>query len=349
MPPCVSVIMPVRNGGRWIGEAIASLAAQTFADFELLVVDDGSNDDSGHIVAAAARHDARIKLIAQPPTGVAAALNRGLDAATGRLIARLDADDRAYPPRLERQVAFLAANPAIGLVGSWADVIDADGATIGGRRPETAPAALARILAQRNPMLHSSVMWRAGLTAAAGRYRQAFEAAEDYDLWLRMAEHAPIANIPEALVQYRQHGRAVSRRDNLRQLFSARLARRAAQARRTTGADPADALTAPPDWSAAGAERAFYRDDARLYRFLDLATNANAPMAADIILPDGLSGEFRLTHDERRLAQFALWKAMTSGRALSPRQRLRLAYDFVRLHPARAIEIIAMRRKRGAV
>ncbi len=277
-----------------------------------------------------------------------AALNRGLDAARAELIARLDADDRADPTRLERQVAFLKAHPAIGLVGSWADVIDANGSIIGRRQPETAPAALARVLERRNPMLHSSMMWRAGLTATAGRYRAAFAAAEDYDLWLRMAEHTQIANIPEALVQYREHGGAVTRRDNLRQLFSARLARRAAHARRTTGADPADGLAAPPDWNAAEAEREFFRDDAMLYRFLELATNANAPITADAALPSEPSGEFGLTHDERRLAQLALLNVMTPGRTLSPRRRLRLLYDFVRLHPARAIRLIATRRDHGA-
>jgi glycosyltransferase involved in cell wall biosynthesis len=347
MPFCVSVIMPVRDGGRWIGEAIASLAAQSLADFELLVIDDGSKDDTGRIVAAAAQGDTRIRLITQAPSGMVAALNRGLDAARAELIARLDADDRAYPVRLERQVAFLKAHPAIGLVGSWADVIDANGTIIGRRQPETQPAALARILERHNPLLHSSMMWRTGLIAAVGHYRAAIAAAEDYDLWLRMAEHTQVANIPETLVQYRTHSGAVTRRDNLRQLFSTRLARRAAHARRTTGADPADALAAPPNWNAADAERGFFSDDAMLYRFLELATNAEAPIAAGAALPREPSGEFGLTHDERRLAQLALLNVMTPGHTPSPRRRVRLLYDFVRLHPARAIRLIATPRDRG--
>src|SRR6185295_12000085 len=149
-----------------------------------------------------------------------------------------------------RQVAFLNTQVGVGIVGSWAEVIDGDDRTIGRLRPETAPAVLAGILMKRNPMLHSSVMWRAELHAKVGRYRAAFEAAEDYDLWLRMAEHCLLANIPDCLVQYRRHAGSISRHHRLRQMFSARLARRAAQGRRMHGTDPADALIAPPDWSA---------------------------------------------------------------------------------------------------
>jgi hypothetical protein len=340
MSPCVSVIMPVRDGARWIGEAIGSLAVQSFADFELLVVDDGSTDETGPIVTAAARLDARIVLIAQPPSGVVAALNRGVDAARGKFIARLDADDRAHQARLQRQTDFLNAAPEVGLVGSWAGIIDAVGATVGRLQPEADPAALMRILQLRNPMVHSSVMWRAELTAAIGGYRATFEGAEDYDLWLRMAERASIANIPERLVQYRRHGGNVSDRRKLRQLFSARLARRAARGRRTGGVDPAATLAAPPDWNGVEAHDAFFSHDASLYRFLELAAREmDSPADPRFNFEQACADELPITHDERRLAQLALLHAMTAGAGMPNRRRMRLLGDFIRLHPARAVRL----------
>jgi glycosyltransferase involved in cell wall biosynthesis len=334
--------MPVRDGERWLGDAIASLGAQSFADFELLIINDGSTDMTGQIAGEAAQRDPRIRIIALPPSGVVAALNRGLDDARGKYIARLDADDRAQPSRLGRQVDFLSAEPRIGLVGSWADIIDAGGRTIGRLQPEAAPAALARVLAQHNPILHSSVMWRTDLSAAVGRYRAAFEAAEDYDLWLRMSERILIANIPDCLLQYRRHAGAVSRRRKLRQMFSTKLARRAAQVRQTHGVDPADELTAPPDWNETGAEEKFYREDAKLYRFLELSmTDAPcSPGDADFDLSAALAGEFRMTHDERRLAQIALLNIVTADPNMPSHRRMRLLSDFIRLHPARAIQIV---------
>jgi glycosyltransferase involved in cell wall biosynthesis len=345
MSPCVSVVIPVRDGERWIGEAIASLAAQSFRDFELLIVDDGSADKTGEVVAAVAQRDQRVRIIRLPPSGIVAALNCGLDQARGRYIARLDADDRAHSARLERQVAFLNTHPAVGVVGSWAEVIDSSDSVIGRLRPETAPAVLAGILMKRNPMLHSSVMWRAELNAKVGRYRAAFEAAEDYDLWLRMAEHCLLANIPDCLVQYRRHAGSISRHHRLRQMFSARLARRAAHGRRMHGTDPADALVAPPDWSATRANDEFYAADAKLYRFLELsAVDAiRSPDAMNFDLSAAQAGEFPMTHDERRLAQIALLNIIAADASMPPRLRMRLIAHFIRLHPARAMHLISRR------
>jgi glycosyltransferase involved in cell wall biosynthesis len=339
MPPCVSVIMPVRDGARWIDEALASVTAQTFADFELVVVDDGSVDSTGAMVSAAAQRDPRVRLIRQPPSGVAAALNRGLDAATGAYVARLDADDRAHPERLARQIEFLEANLAIGMVGSWACIIDESGAIIDRVEPVTTPAALAEILPHRNPMVHSSVMWRAAFGDAVGRYRPALEGAEDYDLWLRMAERGPIANVGAFLVDHRRHASSVSQSNNLRQQFSARLARRAAFARRAHGVDPADSLAAAPDWNAADALMTFYAEDARLYRLLELAVREASPSAEQrtLLMPPAPAHEFAWTHDERRLAQLALLKLMTADAA--PHRFFRRLTDFIRLHPPRAAEL----------
>src|SRR5688572_22693957 len=120
MPPQVSVVMPVRNGARWLGEAVASVIAQSHSDWELIAVDDGSTDDTPGILSEYAKRDDRIRVVRQEPLGLVSALNRGLSEVRGSLLARLDADDRALTERLDRQISHLAAHPEIGLLGSWA-------------------------------------------------------------------------------------------------------------------------------------------------------------------------------------------------------------------------------------
>ena len=124
MTPQVSVVLPVRNGARWLGEALQSVIAQTLAAWELIAIDDGSTDDTPGILADFAKRDGRIRVIRQEPLGLVAALNRGLAEVRAPLLARLDADDRALPERLDRQVRYLAGHPDVGLLGSWAHEID---------------------------------------------------------------------------------------------------------------------------------------------------------------------------------------------------------------------------------
>jgi glycosyltransferase involved in cell wall biosynthesis len=151
--PQVSVLMPVRHGARWLDEAVASIRRQTFDDFEFVGIDDGSVDESADILESHARSDCRIRMIRQARLGLVAALNRGLN---GRLIARIDADDRAHPQCLERQTRYLDAHPEIGLVGCWADKIDEHGLSCGPLKPETEPDRLAAVLLRRNSFVHSS-------------------------------------------------------------------------------------------------------------------------------------------------------------------------------------------------
>ena len=122
MTPQISVIMPVRDGARWLGEAIASLQDQTLSDFELIIIDDGSADGSPQIIDAYSRRDPRINPIRQQRLGLVPALNRGLAESRGQLIVRLDADDRAHPLRLQRQSLYLEGHPEVGLLGTWANL-----------------------------------------------------------------------------------------------------------------------------------------------------------------------------------------------------------------------------------
>jgi glycosyltransferase involved in cell wall biosynthesis len=321
--------MPVRNGARWLGEAVASVIAQSLSDWELIAIDDGSTDDTPRILSEYAGRDSRIRVIRQEPIGLVAALNRGLAEACSPLLARLDADDRALPERLDRQMRYLNAHPDVGLLGSWAQEIDESGKRRGQLRPATEHAELDRILMRANPFVHSSVMFRGELARRAGGFRAAFRAAEDYDLWLRLAEIARLANLPENLVEYRVHGENVTSRNATRQAFSARLARRAARARRETGSDPAASLTEPPDWRSPAADVSFYADDAMLYRLLDLAEpdlTSDAYAAADFA---PLAARFdELNHAERALAARAMINHMTYADRTRARHTRRL---FLRL------------------
>jgi glycosyltransferase involved in cell wall biosynthesis len=330
MTPTVSVIMPVRNGAAYLSESVASIRSQDFPSFELLIIDDGSTDGTPALLAAFAAADPRIRVVHQSPQGIVAALNSGIAQARAPYLARLDADDRARPGRLGRQVAFMAAHPEIGLLGTWAEVIDGAGNAVGRLAPPTDPAALARVLQRTNPFVHSSVMMRTALVRRLGGYRSAFRAAEDYDLWLRLAEASGVANLAEDLVQYRRHAASETRRDAVRQAFSLRLAQRCARARRSGAADPAAALTAPPDWWAKDAATAFYADDVGLYRFLD-ADAAQAPRHVRAVT----TRLFLINHAERRLAQQRL-RAMLAETPAGWR-RGGIALLIAALHPGRAL------------
>ena len=318
--PHITVVLPVRNGARWLGEAVASVAAQTRPDWELLAIDDGSADDTPRILGEWTKRDGRIRVIRQEALGLVAALNRGLAEARASLVARLDADDRALAERLERQASHLEQHPDIGLLGSWAYKIDERGARRGELQPATEPAKLSAILLERNPFVHSSVMFRTELARRLNGFRPAFRAAEDYDLWLRIAEVAAVANLPEPLIEYRWHSENVTHRNAIRQAFSVRLAQRAAQLRRQSGRDPADGLTAPPDWRA-DTTATFYAREAELYRLLEFADpQADASGELDFSL---LAARFdELNHAERALAAHAMINHMRrAGRVQAHRTR----------------------------
>ncbi len=337
MTPRLSVVMPVRDGARWLGEAIESIVSQTFSDLELLVIDDGSTDETPQILNAWSRRDGRIRLLRQHDPGLVAALNYGLANARGPFLARLDADDLAAPERLERQIRVLENEPSIGLLGSWAQRTDERGRLRGYLRPETDPKKLADILTRANPFVHSTIMLRTEIARRLGGYRAAFEAAEDYDLWLRMSEVTSLANLPEPLVQYRRHEANVTAQKAIRQSFSVRLAQRAAWVRRRTGRDPAIDLAIAPDWRLPQALSSFYAEDVITYRLLDLADPnfANRTSEADFSpLVERLS---QLNHAERRLATLAMINQLRRAPAARASRTLRVFARMVWQRPGMAL------------
>jgi len=199
--------MPVYNAARYLRAAIQSVLDQTYRNFELVVVDDGSEDESPAMLNEFAAADPRIKIVSRPNTGIVGALNDGIAAASADLIARMDSDDLCEPERFEKQIAFLDANPDHVLVGSQVMMIDPEGASLCPKRDteyshEKIDAAH---LAHRWPLVHPTIMMRKSALQAVGGYRRKYEWLEDLDLFLRLAEVGKIASVREQLLKYRVH------------------------------------------------------------------------------------------------------------------------------------------------
>jgi glycosyltransferase involved in cell wall biosynthesis len=209
--PLVSVVLPVRNGEKYVREALDSVLAQTCRDFELVVVDDGSTDATPAVVAAFA--DERIRIVRQEPLGLVEALKRGLADSVGQIVARMDADDVSLPHRLERQVEILLEDSRVGLVGCGIEIMDAAGVTTGSQLLPASDAALRRRLLLRNPFTHGSMVIRREALDAAGGYRGDYGANEDYDLWRRIARDWRLDASREVLYRYREHADAVTKGD----------------------------------------------------------------------------------------------------------------------------------------
>ena len=205
--PLVSVVMPVHNGARWIAASLQSLFAQTFTDFEIVLVDDASSDDLSNVLAACA--DPRLRVIRfETNVGVSAARNAGIARAKGEYIAFCDADDLSLPERLATQYAYLQANPDVmGCGSAFICFDDQDRECV--RHPTTF-ADIQRSMMRHNCFGLSTLMLRAKALADE-RFNPQLRAAEDYDLWLRlMVRGYKLVNLPSVLLRYRLHPQQAS-------------------------------------------------------------------------------------------------------------------------------------------
>ena len=214
--PKVSIVMPVRDGEAHVAEAIESVLDQTFEDFDLHVVDDGSVDGTCGIVDGYAERDDRITLHRRDRAGIVAALNHGIEVSESVYVARMDADDVCKPERLARQITALDGNPNIGVLGTNYEVIGADGTPGAVSRLPISPFEIALTLTETNPIAHPTVMMRRSVLDALGGYREGFPLCEDYDLWLRASEVCDLANLEEPLLAYRRTGRDTRREQRFR-------------------------------------------------------------------------------------------------------------------------------------
>lgn len=207
----VSVLLPVYNCPRYVGAAIESILAQSFGDFEFLIIDDGSTDETPHVLDQYS--DARIRRIRHENKGLAGTLNVGIGLARGKYITRQDQDDISLPDRLEKQIAHMDAHPECGLLGTWAQILEGDRLSDRYHKHPSDPCTLRYEMLFNNPFVHSSVMLRKSVLDAVGGYSTdpKRQPPEDYELWSRIVCQSEVANLPEVLVRYREIPGSMSR------------------------------------------------------------------------------------------------------------------------------------------
>jgi len=207
--PKVTVLMPAYNAERYIADAIRSVLEQTFTDFELLVVDDGSTDNTSQIISSF--KDQRMVLISQQNKGVSAALNLGLSLARAPYVARFDADDICYPDRLKIQYDFITTYPEYGIIGSAADYVNAEGHYIFTHYPA---AHLNEEIQQLKysicPFIHSSVMYKKELIISNGGYNEHAYTYEDHFLWVNILKNEKACNLSKALIKVRLNPESIT-------------------------------------------------------------------------------------------------------------------------------------------
>ncbi|MCX7595968.1 MAG: glycosyltransferase [Fischerella sp.] len=207
--PKVSVVIPAYNSMKYLPETLESVLQQSFTDFEVLIINDGSSD---RIVQwASGLTDSRVKLISQKNQGVSVARNTGIAHAQGEYIAFLDADDFWHATKLEKQVRCLDDNQAVGLVHTWMAFVDSNGKSIGRVITSHAEGDVWKQLLESNQIACSSVMVRRCCLETVGGFEPNLNFAEDWDLWIRISCHYPFAVIKEPLYYYRQVSNSLSK------------------------------------------------------------------------------------------------------------------------------------------
>lgn len=203
--PRVTVLLAVYNGGDYLRQAVESVLAQTYRDFELLVVDDGSSDGSTEALPA----DPRIRVLRnEHNVGQIPSLNRGLEEARGEYVARLDHDDVCLPHRLERQVELLDSSPEVALAATWVDIVDTNGRLWAPARPvvDSFSEFAAMIVSGQVTLVHPSLMFRRGAVVDVGGFDASLNASEDQDLYRKLVLARQDARvIRETLLRYRRH------------------------------------------------------------------------------------------------------------------------------------------------
>jgi glycosyltransferase involved in cell wall biosynthesis len=221
----VSIILPVRNGAIFLDQAIASVLSQTYCNFELLIIDNGSTDGSYAISQKYPSTDSRVSLHRCEKVGIVNAINLGLSLSTGKYIARIDCDDIWLPYKLEVQMEYLLQNPNIALLGSSVEIINSEGNLHNNQNSFNSQKPLKweeirRNLSVKNLFCHSSVVFNREVAIAVGGYRNYYPHSEDYELWCRIAKEFPSEICSDILVKFRIHNNSISKRKFLVQHIS---------------------------------------------------------------------------------------------------------------------------------
>lgn len=203
--PKVSIVMSTYNNALFIRESIESVLAQTFSEWEFIIINDASSDDTLAIIREYEKYDKRIIVLANTDNkGLVANLITGVKKSKGIFIARIDGDDIwTDKNKLKKQVAYLEKNPAYGMVGTYASIIDQNGKILYQSKNPRTDAEIRNYLLIENCFFHSSVLMRKEKFDAAGGYDSGIKTAEDYNLWLKLGLVSKLHNLPEAMISYR--------------------------------------------------------------------------------------------------------------------------------------------------
>lgn len=202
--PKVSVVMSVYNGEPYLRKAIDSILNQTFTDFEFIIINDGSTDSTAHVLRKYAQRDDRIRIVDQANSGLTKSLNRAVSLSRGEWIARQDADDISMATKLEKQLAFLADHPEVGVLGTAVKTINSESKVTSIGWHEVEDADIRFKLLRNNSFAHGSMMFSMIIFKRAGGYDESLEYTQDYDLWWRMSRYTRLANLPEPLYCWRK-------------------------------------------------------------------------------------------------------------------------------------------------
>lgn len=208
--PAISVLMAVYNTDRYVAQAVESILNQTFTDFELIAIDDGSTDRSLKVLQSYAAQDPRIRLLSRENRGIPQTRNELLSLARGEFLAVMDSDDIALPDRLQNQITFLRQHPEVLWLGGAFELIDAQGRWITPiPLPQDDRTIKDRLRQGQTSFLHPTAMLRRSGVIQVGGYDESLPLAEDLDLWLKLAAIGAVANLPQTVVQYRLHGNSI--------------------------------------------------------------------------------------------------------------------------------------------
>ncbi len=241
--PLVSVVMVICNVEKFVSEAIESILAQTFRDFEFVIVDFGSTDKTRQIAAGYAATDQRIKLSDVPPCSYIEAKIAACAIPEGRYIAIQDADDISLPDRLQAEVDFMLKHPEVGLLGGGVEKVDSTGnhLAIANEYPSE-DREIRQVLKEWNPFWHPTVLILKEAFVRAGGYREASSPSDDYDLWLRISEHYQCANLRQVVLKYRVHPQQLSLQKREQQILCALAAQASVTLRAIGRPDPMNSV-----------------------------------------------------------------------------------------------------------
>jgi glycosyltransferase involved in cell wall biosynthesis len=220
--PAASVIMPIYNAGKYLDAAIESILSQTFTDFELLLLNDGSTDGSLERLQHYAKIDKRCKVFSWPNKGLVATQNEGIKLASAEIIFKMDQDDISRPLRMEKQMRYLESHPECIVLATRVQLIDSEGLPIMemGERYVHEDIDRGNMSGEGSYIFDPTIAMRKNAVLSVGAYRSDYEYAEDLDLWLRMAEQGRLSCLPEVLVDYRQHLKSMGYAGRDKQLAS---------------------------------------------------------------------------------------------------------------------------------